>query len=353
MEISPQTQKAGDNAQQIQAGTIIINNGISEERVRVIFSEMLERAIQEYTCDAYEKARKRIQEFEKSLASIIERHEQDLSFFAEPSFQFALKKAQLSSAKTEDKNDYDLLAELLDSHIKHNEDRKKKAAINKALDIVSEIDNQALCALTVACAFSNLIPNSGNVEEGLNFLEKYFSKLLYLELPQGRNWLDHLDILSVMRVSSITRVANTSSHYATLLNGYFCIGILKNSSKHYDAVRMLTKVGISPEFLVEHELLANHVRLQIASYKSIDDLVASEEQKEVIKKVYKLYDSDVDLLKKVSFNFIKRLEQLPHLHLIQKWWDLIPNYFEFTLVGHLLALTNMRRLSDDTPPADI
>lgn len=41
MENSKQIQKAGENSQQIQAQTMIVNQGISEERVRIIFSEML------------------------------------------------------------------------------------------------------------------------------------------------------------------------------------------------------------------------------------------------------------------------------------------------------------------------
>lgn len=40
MEITNQIQKAGDYSQQIQAGTVIIQNGISEERARAIYLEM-------------------------------------------------------------------------------------------------------------------------------------------------------------------------------------------------------------------------------------------------------------------------------------------------------------------------
>ena len=49
-----QTQKAGDNSQQNQAKTMIVNNynGISEERARDIFMEMSKRVISENANEA-------------------------------------------------------------------------------------------------------------------------------------------------------------------------------------------------------------------------------------------------------------------------------------------------------------
>lgn len=99
MDLNNQSQKAGDNAQQFQGGTIIVNNGITEERVRAVVSEMQALARKEYAEIACQVANDRMQEFEKSLEAIIKRNEEDLSFFADPSFQIALKKAQISSAK--------------------------------------------------------------------------------------------------------------------------------------------------------------------------------------------------------------------------------------------------------------
>lgn len=51
MENNKQLQKAGDNSQQLQMVNPIINVGITEERVREIFSEMNAIARQSYTQD--------------------------------------------------------------------------------------------------------------------------------------------------------------------------------------------------------------------------------------------------------------------------------------------------------------
>ena len=47
-----QMQKAGDNANQVQANTVYILNGISEERVREICSEIALQAIKENSHEA-------------------------------------------------------------------------------------------------------------------------------------------------------------------------------------------------------------------------------------------------------------------------------------------------------------
>ena len=51
-----QTQKAGNNSRQIQAQSIIINNGIEEKRAREIFHEMFDIARKDLTQEANEIA---------------------------------------------------------------------------------------------------------------------------------------------------------------------------------------------------------------------------------------------------------------------------------------------------------
>ena len=61
-----QTQKAGDNAQQIQAGTIVVNNyntGITEKRAREIADEQIHYALEKYSKEAYENGVERASSF--------------------------------------------------------------------------------------------------------------------------------------------------------------------------------------------------------------------------------------------------------------------------------------------------
>ena len=56
-----QIQKAGDYSQQIQAGTVIINQGIDEKRAREIYKEEFEIARRDFTQEAIDCAIQRAQ----------------------------------------------------------------------------------------------------------------------------------------------------------------------------------------------------------------------------------------------------------------------------------------------------
>lgn len=64
-----QVQKAGNNAQQMQAEIINITNvsGIDEKRAREIFNEMYAIARKDFTQDAYQCANERVAKFEEAL----------------------------------------------------------------------------------------------------------------------------------------------------------------------------------------------------------------------------------------------------------------------------------------------
>ena len=129
MDINKQTQQAGDRSQQIQAGKIIINQGISEERVRTVFGEMIPKALDEYAKEAYAKANERIENWENSVLPRINEVQGMLEAFGDPAFQRLLRKAQQAAAVTDEKADYDLLTELLICHVKKGENRKNRASI--------------------------------------------------------------------------------------------------------------------------------------------------------------------------------------------------------------------------------
>lgn len=59
-----------------------------------------------------------------------------------------LRRAQISAAVSDQESDWDMLSQLMIKHIEVKEDRNKKLGVTKAIEIISEIDNQALLALT-------------------------------------------------------------------------------------------------------------------------------------------------------------------------------------------------------------
>jgi len=358
MENSKQIQKAGENSQQYQAGTIIVNQGVTEERVRAIFSEMIPTALQAYTSDAYVTANLRIRRLEDNVWPKLDKVDGLLQAFADPAFQILLRKAQQAAAATEREDDYALLSELLVCHVQKGSDRKNRAGINQAIEIVDKIDNDALCALTVAHAVTNFLPVSGDCMEGLQVLDSLFCQLMYQELPAGTAWLDHLDILGAMRVSMLGSMKSFSEYYASQLSGYVCVGIKADSDDYKKAVEILGNAQINSNFLIPNECLEGYVRLKIGNDSSIDNLALNvgpiripleQNKKDAIKLVWKLYSKDSNLQKQATASFMRLWDGFESLHKVRLWWERIPNAFQITRVGQILAHTNAKRCSHNIP----
>lgn len=358
MEVNKQSQKAGDGAQQFQAGTIIFNQGTTEERVRDIFTEMIPQAIEAYTKEAYETATRRIEKLEQNVIPRISAIDGALESFADPSFQKVLRKAQQSAAATEREDDYALLSELLICHIEKGEQRKNKAGISKAIEIIDEIDNDALCGLTLAHAVGTFLPGPGNIQIGLKALDNLFSKLWYMEPPTGRDWIEHLDVLRAVRMGQAVRLKSIREIYTQKLNGYSCIGIKVDSEKYQKAVEILSEKHVNPTILVPNILLDGYVRLPVVKKEGIDDIVVKNgnttrkmttEEKEAVEKVWDMYTVNNILQKTVDDKFMEIFDSFDTLKKLHIWWDSIPEVFGITQIGTILAYTNAKRCEENLP----
>ena len=364
-------QKAGDNSQQLQANTINITNinGIDEKRAREIFSEMYEVARKNFTSDAYQVANQRVSKFEESLMPKIIQIDGALEKFADPSFQFLLTEAHKTAASTEREVDYDLLSELLIHRIKKGELRKTRAGIEKAVEIVDQVDDDALCALTVTYAITKIFPNMGKIIDGLDILQSIFEKLIYLDLPDGQEWLEHLEILSVIRLNTLGNLKKIEDYYSEYLDGYICNGIEKCSESYEKALKILSDLELPQFLLLEHELLNDYVRLPIvapgvietnrltAEYKIGEltikqEITLSDVQKQGLKNILELYDKSEEKKQLVRKNFMNEWKKRSALNILLSWWDNIPISFNLTAVGRVLGHANAQRYCSDIPSID-
>lgn len=87
-----QTQKAGDNSQQFQANTIIINQGIDEKRAREICTETFEIAKRDFTQEAMACAIERVKKLEDRLMTRMLPIEGAINSFSNPAFQVLLTR---------------------------------------------------------------------------------------------------------------------------------------------------------------------------------------------------------------------------------------------------------------------
>lgn len=369
MEISRQNQTAGDNSQQIQAQTVYITNGISEQRVREICSEVATKAIADNTFEAGNVAMQRIERFVDLLLPRMQRIEQDFASFADPAFQIILRKAQLTAACTEREDDYNLLSELLAHRVNNKADIKKKASINRAVEIIDQIDDDSLCGMTLLHAMRSFSPISGSIHEGLSALDALYQKLNLGTLPTDELWIDNLSVLGAATTVPFSKMGKYEDHLINALDGYCCVGISKDCPDYSTAIEMLAQNKINVSVLVDNELLDGYVRIGIPQKSSIEELQStvteiingvirtrfipiSEAQKKCMRKVLELYSKDHAQQEKAEKVFAEKIHSFPSLNHAANWWNSCKQNVILTSVGKAIAHTNAKSIDSTLPDLD-
>jgi hypothetical protein len=362
-------QQAGDGSQQMQAESMVVHVGIDEKRAREVFQEMNFQVRKEYTQDALEVANARVSSFENSLMPKMEKVDGALEAFSDPSFQLLLVDAQKAAASTGRAADYDLLSELLVHRFKKGDSRIARAGISLAVDVVDKVSDDALLGLTVAHAVNSFLPLSGDIHQGLDALDDLFGKVIYGQLPSGNEWLDHLDILNAVRLSSFGNLKKVQQYYPEILPGYIDLGIQKDSENLTTAIKILDDNSLPRALLVEHSLNSDFLRIPIPNKVQIDSITLqeqvvhdgslvvvpvglSEKQVESINSIYSLYSQD-NGLKQANINlFMVEWDKRPSLKVLKDWWDSIPTILTITSAGKVLAHSNAQRCDSNLPAMD-
>lgn len=363
MENSKQIQKAGDGSQQVQMINPTIVMGIDEKRVREVCSEMAIETIKQCTQEASAIAIARIEKFTTDLIPRVEKIEDDFKSFSEPSFQFELRNAQKVAACTDRYSDYELLSELLVHRIEKGEERKIKASISKAIEIVDQIDDEALCALTLIYAINSWTSATGNITQGLEVMEDLFSSICYQSLPKGLDWAYHLDILNAARVSSVGTFKKFSEFYPEWFQGYTCVGIEKESETYQSAVEILNEANLPINLLVDHELNDGYVRLDVKNKNEIKNITfpvliqpntidfhkLTDSEVEALYRVWNLYSNDSKLKEATKKAFMQKWDTYDTLRSVRLWWEALPHSITITPIGNVLAHANAQRRNKQVP----
>lgn len=356
MEASKQSQKAGDNSTQVQAG--VINNynttvvGIDESRAREIYREECRAALQNWTREAVSIAEDRVRQLEDKLLPKMMAYDSSLKFFADPAFQFTLRQAQMTAASSDRESDYDILSDLL-LHRLEQADRQRRLGICKAIEVVDKISDEALIALSIVYAISRFEPTSDDMLKGLSTLDDLYGELLaHHQLPSTEDWLEHLDLLSAIRlgVKGIGTLKKIQELMAMRLSKYLVSGIEKNSEEFNGIKSEFIQCGIPLDFIVLHPLKQNHVKLCtsddveqmcIMMERKSDGMVMqipfNEKQKEVMRKAISIMRKDESSNPVLQARFMGEWDKFPNLKTARDWWEALPCSFTITPVGEALA----------------
>ena len=367
--MSKQSQNAGDNSTNYQAQNITVISGIDEKRAREVCQEMSLKLREEFAQEALEVANSRVSEFESFLLPKMEKIYGAFEVFADPGFQILLSEAQKTAASTERPADYDLLSELLVHRFQKGHDRIVRAGINRAVEIVDEISDDALLGLTAFHAVNHFFPTSGEIYKGLDTLDKLFGNIFYGKLPTGRDWLDHLDILDAVRLNSFGGLIKLDDYYSKELYGYVDVGIRKNSEDFSKAIDIIKDNNLPEKILVDHTLNSEFVRVPIPNRQQIESFTFRQHffhqgvfipnpvaltggQKEAVNMIYDLYLQDPNIKSENIRIFMEKWDERANLSILKKWWNNLDLGIEVTSVGRVLAQSNAQRCDKDLPSLD-
>ena len=367
-----QTQQGGDysrleqvetlNDHSLHVGNVVIQVGITEERARAICQETYS-SIREMTDEALAVADGRVAQLENRLIPKMQQLDERLSAFGDPDFQLQLKSAQRTAAVTDRDADYDLLSELLLSRVTTQSGRKELTGISRAIQIVNEVDDDALCALTVFYAISRYSPVQPYYNEGISRLATMFDKLLYSPLPDGDDWLEHLDLLGAVRIGPIGKFKPFGEVVKIKMPGYINPGIPMDSEAHQKAIEILAAAGLNDDLMEKSPFCEGYIRVPTVNRESIRNLRVvhitdggmetsvpfTETQISAFEAICDLYKSDEKTQKRSLDAFLREWDAHPSLQKAHTWWDSLPSSFSITAVGNALAYTNARRCDASLP----
>lgn len=350
-----QNQKAGDNAQQIQVQNLTVINGIDEKRAREICDERYSIIREELSFEALQIANERVSKFEDILIPKMKKIEGALNSFSDPSFQYLISKAHRTAACTDRESDYDLLSELLIHRCQKKQSRKDCSGINRAIEIVDQITDEALSSLTVFFSVGQINPIANTISQGLELLDNLYGKLPLDLLCSDNSWLEELDVLDAVRYSTFISLKKLEDYWKEKYSGFVCTGIKNDSEKWEEIDNLLSSVGLSRSVFVNNELLPEFCIIPIIDKDEInnlefkDGIKLSSNQKEVLEKIYDMYENTSNESQTVYENFIKKMETYKNISIVRKWWNSIPYSITITFVGRVLAHSYAKKCDSSIP----
>lgn len=291
-------------------------------------------------------------------------YDKNLSIFGDPGFQILLRKAQIAAASSERENDYEILSDLLLHRAEQDKNRERRLGIAKAIEVVDQIDEVALIALSIVYAVSKYTPISPKLNEGLKVLDILYGKIIDKKsLPANSSWMEHLDLLSAIRLSpkGINSFKKLEEYMPDQLKKYFEAGLKIDSDEYKLVLEKFNTVGAPLSCFEPHPLKKGYVHLTTS--REVDNIFLllktpqgtiqtplSKQQKDAFE-----YANSINFTlnckdNEMTESFWKIWEGYPNLKEVRSWWNKLESHFQITPVGEALANAYIRGKEPSIPP---
>lgn len=353
-----QSQKAGNDSIQNQIGNLIVYMGNDKEAMKILM-ELFETRMEKYTLEAEKKAIERISSANEKIIYRLGKLEGAFEQFKEPAFQQLIRNAQATASRTDSKDDYEILAELIGQHIEHKDDRIITSTVSEAIKIIDQIDVYSLQVLTVFYTLLEVKFINPSTKKLLYDMNGYIEQILPEKFPNTQEWLNHLEMLKLVRYNNISQFKSLKDIFNATYTDNIVTGI-KKDSENYEVVRkMFPNDAVFSAFMVDNDLLDDYVKLKITedsikngqAYQIIDKDVINTLSNLLndVKTIQGYYDKDAQLLQQVQNNFMVKFNSYPKLKAFNDWISSLDYHFDLTLLGQLIANMNLKRYIPDCP----
>jgi hypothetical protein len=152
--MSKQEQRSGDHSTNIQAGELVIHQGLSYSEVREVALDVFRANFYELAGRAQDIARTRAEEItEDFLKRLQQENPKGFSKAEDPDFQHALFTVQKEYARTGDKDLGDLLVDLLVDRSKQDQRDILQIVLNESLNTAPKLTDAQLAVLAIIFLF--------------------------------------------------------------------------------------------------------------------------------------------------------------------------------------------------------
>lgn len=357
-----QQQKAGDYSNQIMVSGDL-NIGITEEQARNICRAECAIALQNWAFQAGAFAEARIQKLEDKVLPKMLSYDNKLSIFGDPGFQILLRRAQIAAASSEREKDYEMLSDLLLHRVEQNKNRERRLGISKAIEIVDQIDDIALIALSITYAVAKYLPLSDRLYDGLDALNSLYGKILDGRLlPADSSWMEHLDLLSAIRLGpkGLQSFKKLEEYIPERLSKYFEAGLQIDSEDYEHVMEKFKASGIPITCFEQHPLKEGYVHLttpkeieHISLFRKLQQVTIqiplSEQQKDAFRFANEIAFKQNYKDEEMTKSFWNIWNQYKYLKEVKDWWNKLEEHFSITPVGAALANAYIRGKEPTAP----
>ena len=148
--MNKQSQKSGNNSTNVQAGNIIVHQGLTYSEVKKIALDVFKANFYELVAKAQETAKQRAEEITEDFLQKLQKENPNGFLKSEdPDFQYALFTVQKEYARNGDKELGDLLVDLLVDRSKQEQRNILQIVLNESLHVAPKLTSDQLSSLAV------------------------------------------------------------------------------------------------------------------------------------------------------------------------------------------------------------